>query len=173
MENERQSDAGHRPPGIGTWAVQTCVGAVLLGLALVVMVESRKLGAGWTDDGPGAGYFPFFIGLILAAASAGMIYDALSGKTDRTEIFVDPQKLRRVLSILGPALLYVLAVQLAGLYLASAVYITLFMRLLGKYSWVRSLLVALAVTGVFFCLFELWFKVPLFKGSLALPGLGR
>jgi hypothetical protein len=53
-----------------------------------------------------------------------------------------------VLAIVGPALLYVLAVQLAGLYLASAAYIALFMRLLGKYSRVRSLLVALAVTDL-------------------------
>ncbi|HET7865943.1 MAG TPA: tripartite tricarboxylate transporter TctB family protein [Burkholderiaceae bacterium] len=164
MQDEPQSD----PRGISTQAVQAVVGAVLLALSIVVMVESRRLGAGWTDDGPGAGYFPFFIGLILAAASVGMIYEILPRKGHPTEVFADPQKLRRVFTILGPALLYVLAVQLAGLYVASAAYIALFMRLLGKYSWARSLLVALAVTGAFFCLFELWFKVPLFKGSLAL-----
>ena len=163
MQDEPQSDPG----GISTHTVQAGVGAVLLALGIVVMVQSRKLGAGWTDDGPGAGYFPFFIGLVLAAASAVMVVDAWPRKNRRAEVFADPQKLRRVLAILGPALLYVLAVQLAGLYLASAVYIALFMRLLGKYTWVRSLLVALAVTGAFFCLFELWFKVPLFKGSLA------
>jgi hypothetical protein len=146
--------------------VQAAVGALLLALGLVVMVESRKLGAGWTDDGPGAGYFPFYMGLILAAASAGLLYDALLRKGRRTEVFIHPQKLRSVLTMLGPALLYVLAVQLAGLYVASAVYIALFMRLLGKYAWLRSLLVALAVTAVFYSLFELWFKLPLFKGSL-------
>jgi hypothetical protein len=109
------------------------------------------------------------VGLVLAAASTMLVIEAWPREDCRAEVFADPQKLRRVLAILGPALLYVLAVQLAGLYLASAVYIALFMRLLGKYPWVRSLLVALAVTGAFFCLFELWFKVPLFKGSLALP----
>ncbi len=164
MQDEPQSDPG----GISTHTVQAMVGAVLLALGLVVMVQSRKLGAGWTDDGPGAGYFPFYIGLILALASVAMVVDAWPRKGRRAEVFADPQKLRRVGAILGPALLYVLAVQGAGLYLASAVYIALFMRLLGRYSWVRSLLVALAVTGVFYCLFELWFKVPLFKGSLAL-----
>jgi hypothetical protein len=164
MQDEPQSD----PRGISTQAVQAVVGAVLLALSIVVMVESRRLGAGWTDDGPGAGYFPFFIGLILAAASVGMLHEALRRKGRPAEVFADPQRLRRVLTILGPALLYVLAVQLAGLYVASAVYIALFMRLLGRYSWGLSLAVALAVAGVFFGLFELWFKVPLFKGSLAL-----
>lgn len=164
MQDEPQSD----PRGISTQAVQAVVGAALLVLSIVVMVQSRRLGAGWTDDGPGAGYFPFFIGLILAAASAGMVYETLPRKGRPTEVFADPQKLRRVLTILGPALLYVLAIQLTGLYVASAVYITLFMRLLGRYSWGLSLGVALAVAGVFFGLFELWFKVPLYKGTLAL-----
>lgn len=165
MQDEPQSNPG----GISTHAVQAVVGAALLALGIVVMVQSRKLGADWTDDGPGAGYFPFYVGLVLAAASTMLVVEAWPRKDRRAEVFADPQKVRRVRAILGPALLYVLAVQLAGLYLASAVYIALFMRLLGKYPWVRSLLVALAVTGAFFCLFELWFKVPLFKGSLALP----
>jgi hypothetical protein len=163
MQNEPQSDTR----GVSTHTVQAVVGTLLLALGLVVMVQSRKLGAGWTDDGPDAGYFPFYVGLILAAASAGLLYDALLRKGRRTEVFIHPQKLRSVLTMLGPALLYVLAVQLAGLYVASAVYIALFMRLLGKYAWLRSLLVALGVTAVFYGLFELWFKVPLFKGSLA------
>lgn len=165
MQDQPPSD----PRGISTQAVQAVVGAALLALSIVVMVESRRLGAGWTDDGPGAGYFPFFIGLILAAASMGLLVEALLRKGRPTEVFADPQKLRRVLTFLGPALLYVLAVQLAGLYVASAFYIALFMRLLGRYSWGLSLGVALAVAGVFFALFELWFKVPLFKGSLPLP----
>ncbi|MCK7500079.1 MAG: hypothetical protein MZW92_64435 [Comamonadaceae bacterium] len=32
--------------------------------ALVVIVDSRRIGAGWADDGPQAGYFPFYIGLM-------------------------------------------------------------------------------------------------------------
>ena len=59
-----------------------------------------------------------------------------------------------------------LAVQFLGLYLASAIYIALFMVLLGKYSWLRSVLVGFAVSVVFFLMFEVWFKVPLFKGEL-------
>ena len=43
------------------------------------------------------------------------------------ELFVDSEQLKRVLSVLLPALLYVLAVQFLGLYVASAIYISLFM----------------------------------------------
>jgi len=79
----------------------------------------------------------------------------------------------RVLQVLIPAVIYVGFVQLLGLYVASAVYIALFMVVLGKYSWVKSVVTALAVNVTFFLMFEVWFKVPLFKGNFdLLSGLG-
>ena len=56
--------------------------------------------------------------------------------------------------------------QFLGLYVASAIYIALFMIVLGKYSWVKSVVAAVAVNTIFFLMFEVWFKVPLYKGSL-------
>ena len=41
-----------------------------------------------------------------------------------------------------------------------------FMAWLGKYSWLKSAAVALGVTISLFLMFEVWFKVPLFKGTL-------
>jgi hypothetical protein len=40
------------------------------------------------------------------------------------------------------------------------------MVLLGKFGAVRSVLTAVIVAAVFFAMFEVWFKVPLYKGSL-------
>jgi hypothetical protein len=48
------------------------VAACLMVLALVVIVEARRLGAGWTTDGPGAGYFPFYVGLVLLGSGAAI-----------------------------------------------------------------------------------------------------
>jgi hypothetical protein len=39
------------------------------------------------------------------------------------------------------------------------------MIILGKYSPVKSVITALAVNLLFFLMFEVWFKVPLFKGQ--------
>jgi hypothetical protein len=79
-------------------------------------------------------------------------------------------QLRQVLTVLVPAALYVLAVQLIGVYIASAIYIALFMTLLGKYSPVKSTLAAVVIMVLFFLLFEVWFKVPLFKGAFNMLG---
>jgi hypothetical protein len=158
--------ADHSGPGIATNTVEALVALILLIIGVVVIVESRRLGAGWTSDGPGSGYFPFYIGLIIAVSGAGILYQALHGKKKNTGPFVDSQQLKRVLSVLIPAAVYVLAVQFVGMYVASAIYIALFMIILGKYSWVKGAAAALVVSTLFFLMFEVWFKVPLFKGSL-------
>ena len=155
-----------RRTGIATYLVEAVVAFILLGWGIAVMIESRRLGAGWTTDGPGAGYFPFYIGLILTISSLGILYQALVSKSRNTAVFVDAEQLKRVLSVLLPAAVYVLAVAFLGLYVASAIYIALFMLILGKYSWVKAVIAALVVNVVFFLMFEVWFKVPLFKGSL-------
>lgn len=163
MEQIKEADEGTRT-GVPTYVVEAVVAGLVLIAGLVVIFGSRKLGSGWTSDGPGAGYFPFYIGLITAISGLGVLYQALLGKNRNTEIFVDGEQFKRVMSVLIPAAVYVLAIQVIGIYVASAIYIALFMVILGKYSWVRSVILALAVAILFFCLFEVWFKVPLFKG---------
>jgi hypothetical protein len=152
--------------GMRTAVVEAVVAGLLLLFGAVIAFESWRLGARWSDDGPGSGYFPFYVGLIICVASAGILFKALRTLGGDREVFVDRPSLKRVLQVLIPALFYVLAVQFLGLYLASAIYIALFMVLLGKYGWPRSVFVGFGVSVVFFLMFEVWFKVPLFKGAL-------
>ena len=161
---EREETAART--GVATWMVEAVVSAVLLVVGIVVIFESRRLGAGWTSDGPGSGYFPFYIGLIITISALGILYQSVLGKARNTEVFVDSEQLKRVLSVLVPAAIYVGLIALLGLYVASAIYIALFMIVLGKYSWIKSVIAAVAVNALFFCMFEVWFKVPLFKGAL-------
>jgi hypothetical protein len=152
--------------GVATYVVDAVVALLVVGMGVVVLWGSWSLGSRWTSDGPGSGYFPFYIGIILCVAGIGILYQAVLGKKKRnTAIFVDSEQLKRVLSVLLPAVVYVLAVQLVGLYVASAFYIALFMIVLGKYSPVKSVMTAVVVNVIFFLMFEVWFKVPLFKGS--------
>ena len=162
MQPNSEPDAEQRT-GIATYIVEAVVAACVLILGLVVVQGSRSLGSGWTSDGPGSGYFPFYIGLILCISGAGIFYQALKNKN--TEVFVDQHQIKRVLSVFIPALVYVLAVQFLGLYVASVIYIALFMIILGKFSPIKSVITSIAVIVLFFFMFEVWFKVPLFKGQ--------
>ncbi|MEO7391467.1 MAG: tripartite tricarboxylate transporter TctB family protein [Ramlibacter sp.] len=165
MESTDPSIDGPRQ-GVATNIVEAVVAFLILVMGVVVIQGSWSLGSRWTSDGPGSGYFPFYIGIILCIAGSGTLFQAIFSKKRNTEIFVDRVQLRRVLSVLLPALVYVLAIQFVGLYVASAIYIALFMIVLGEYSRVKSIVTAVVVNTVFFLMFEVWFKVPLFKGSL-------
>ena len=167
MEQQDNSGAENRT-GVPTYVVEGVVALLVLAMGLVVVQGSRALGSGWTSDGPGSGYFPFYIGLILCISGIGTLYQAVISKKRNTEIFVDSEQLKRVLSVFLPAIVYVLGVQFLGLYVASAIYIALFMIVLGKFSPVKSLTVALTVNVLFFFMFEVWFKVPLYKGQFDL-----
>jgi uncharacterized membrane protein YphA (DoxX/SURF4 family) len=157
--------AGERK-GVSTFAVEAAVAVLVFALGLLVLITSLKLGAGWTSDGPSAGYFPFYMGLILCVASAGILFQSLRGRKRDTGVFVDGEQIRRVLWVLIPAAVYVLAVQVVGIYIASAVYIAGFMIVLGKFPKVKSIVLGLVITAAFFLMFEVWFKVPLYKGWL-------
>jgi hypothetical protein len=172
MEPNMESHEGSSS-GVATNIIDAVVALLVIIMGGVVIYGSRKLGSEWTSDGPGAGYFPFYIGVILIISGAGVLYQALAGKDKNTEIFVDREQLGRVFSVLLPAAVYVGAIQLIGIYVASAIYIALFMVILGKYSWIKGITAALVVNVLFFMMFEVWFKVPLHKGAYdLLSGLG-
>jgi hypothetical protein len=164
MESSSESSEASRS-GVSTHLVDATVACFIILCGGVVLYGSRKLGAEWTSDGPGSGYFPFYIGLILSVSGLGILYQALMGKKKDTAIFVDKEQLGRVLSVLLPACVYVVGIQFLGIYVASAIYIAAFMVILGKYSWIKSVVVAGCVNTLFFMMFEVWFKVPLFKGK--------
>lgn len=166
MSDSNASDELESPVVMKNKTVDAVVAAVLFVVAMVVIFEARRLGAGWTSDGPGSGYFPFYIGLILAFASAGIFYQAVFGKSADHGPFVDRVQAGRVLAVLLPAIVYVFVMVFVGIYVASAFYIALFMVILGKYPPVRSVVLALIVNVFFFVMFEVWFKVPLYKGTL-------
>ena len=166
-----QSDSvpAHDESGITTWVVEAAVAVALFALGALVAFKSWQLGAGWQDDGPGAGYFPFYIGLLICISSAVVAFGAFkrARKADH-KVFVTHDQLKRVYTVLLPSIGFVVAVQLIGIYLGSVLFIAAFMIWVGKYHWAKSVGIACAVMGLAYAMFEIWFKVPLFKGAINL-----
>ncbi len=154
------------PAVVRTNTMDAVVAVILFVVGSVVIVEAQRLGAGWTDDGPGSGYFPFYIGLIICFGSLGVFYQAMFSKARDRGAFVDREQLGRVASVLLPAIVFVAAIVFVGIYVASAIYIAGFMIVLGKYPPAKAVFLGLAVSAFFFVMFEVWFKVPLYKGRL-------
>jgi hypothetical protein len=143
-----------------------------LAVGAIVIFDSVRLGMGWKEDGPQAGYFPFYIGAIICISSLVNLGAALIAAAKRNAVFVEVGQLRLVLSVLVPTAVYAGLIGWIGIYVASALFVALFMRWLGKYAWWKVAVVSLGNSTVFFLIFELWFKIPLPKGPLeALLGL--
>ena len=152
--------------GTRTVLVELAVAAIIFALGALVAYDSYRLGSSWASDGPQSGYFPFYIGLFTCICGAVVFAQGLLRlKTDQ-QVFVTLSQLKQVLVILLPSTVYVLGVQLIGIYVSSALFIALFMRIAGKYSWIRSVAVGAGVSVSAFVMFEIWFKIPLPKGPL-------
>jgi hypothetical protein len=149
-------------PSIRT--AEIVVALLLLALGAVVMWDSARVGSGWGSDGPKAGYFPFYIGLLIVLGSAVNLVRAV-GRTARRPLF-DRAQFRSVLAVLVPAVVFVAAIPFIGIYVAAALYIGFFMRWLGRFSWPAVIAVGLAVPIVAFLTFDKWFLVALPKGPL-------
>jgi putative tricarboxylic transport membrane protein len=150
---------------------------IIFVIGAIVVWDSYRSGAKWTSEGPETGYFPFYIGLILCVASIVNIINAFR-QTNARDSFVSVSSLKAVFSVLIPTTIYVALINGIGpipglgIYVASAIFIAAFMIWLGKYSWLKSVSVGVAVPFVFFLMFEVWFTVPLPKGPLeAMLGL--
>lgn len=138
--------------------------AILLALAAIVVWESYNLGIGWGSSGPGSGFFPFWMGLIMITCCLGIIVQAL--RRPATKPFIARESIRPVLKVLGPAIGFVVLMQFIGLYASAAVYLAVYMRWIGHHSWLAVAGVALSFAVVAFFVFETWFLVPMPKGPV-------
>lgn len=160
MKNEEQQSAA------SVMAVEIGVAAVVFAFGALVVFDSYRLGASWGEDGPQAGYFPFYIGILVCLSSAAIFLRALRSADLAAESFVSREELKMILTVLVPTVIYVALIAYLGFYVASTLYIAYFMRRLGRYSWIKIAPVSVGVSIAFFLIFEIWFQVPLPKGPL-------
>jgi hypothetical protein len=132
----------------------------------VVMWDSNRIGAGWGSDGPESGSFPFYVGLLIVIS--GIVTAVNAFRADGKELgdFVEHEQLRLVMAVLIPSIVYVAFIGFIGIYVASAIFIIAFMMWQGKFSALKSVLVAVPVNVFLFFMFEVWFTIPLPKGPL-------
>jgi putative tricarboxylic transport membrane protein len=162
MTDESQSPAEGGPSQRG---VEIGVAVTTLVFAAIVIIGSLQVGIGWGVEGPRAGFFPFYVALLIVVASVFNLASAFRDP-DHAARFVHWGQARQVLSVLVPASIYVLVVPVIGIYVSSTVLLALFMKWFGGYRWALVLTIAIAVPVIFYFMFELWFLVPLPKGPL-------
>ena len=159
-EGKEEKPAFH----VRTAEIVTAGGFFVIGA--IVIFDSLRLGMGWKEDGPQAGYFPFYIGAIICISSLVNLIMAFAAARRTDSVFVETGQLKLVLSVLMPTAVYVGLIGWTGIYVASTLFVALFMRWLGKYTWWKVVAVSIGNSVVFFLIFEIWFKIPLPKGAI-------
>jgi hypothetical protein len=153
-------------PVVGTRRVDIAVYLMLLAFAALFGFDNWRTGMSWEADGPQAGYFPFYLSVVLGIASLyGLVYKLLM-ETGSGETFVTGEQLRRVMQVFVPTLLFCVFMQWLGLYVASFILIAGFMGIVGRIAWWKSLTTAFLFSLIMFLTFDIAFDVIMPKGPL-------
>jgi putative tricarboxylic transport membrane protein len=135
-----------------------------MAISALVVWDALRLGIGWGTDGPQSGFFPFWLAVLVVACAASIAVKAV--RRARGAPFIRREQIEPVLKALVPAVAFVLLTGLVGLYVAAGLYLGVYMRWIGRYSWAAILALGLAFPVVTFLVFEKWFLVPMPKGPL-------
>jgi hypothetical protein len=162
---DRMTDTSHAgEAGPSHRAVEIGVALTLIGFGVLVVIGSLQVGIGWGAEGPKSGFFPFYLGLSIIAASAVNLVMAF--KQDPHKLFADWPQLTQVLSVVIPTAVYVAVVPFVGIYVASLILIAVFMMWFGKYRFPMAAVVSVGTVVAIYLMFEKWFLVPLPKGPI-------
>ena len=152
---------------------QLATAAVLIGIAAVAMVDSRR-GAlidptGTAPGGIGSGFYPFWSAVLMAAGAAIVIWLTLRTPQPATGVFEGRQGALSVALLIVPMVVAAIAMLWLGFYIVAALYMAFFTRVIGKYgpAWVAGS--ALVVTAGLYVIFELGFRVALPKSIFQSP----
>ncbi len=104
--------------------------------------------------------------MILGGASLYGLLVTFLARKEASETFVTRAQLRRVMAVFFPTLLFCLATQFLGMYVASFLLIAIFMRMVGRIALWKSLLTAFLFTAIMFVTFDVAFDVIMPKGPL-------
>jgi putative tricarboxylic transport membrane protein len=151
---------------VGTRSVDIVVYLMLLAFAALFGLDNWHTGMSWEADGPQAGYFPFYLSVLLGAASLYGLVHKLFMESGTGETFVTGEQFRRVMQVFVPTLFFCVFMQWLGLYVASFVLITGFMWLVGRIALWKALLTGFLFSMAMFITFDIAFDVIMPKGPL-------
>ena len=142
--------------------------SILLALVSIgLMVKSAELNIGWIEGrGPGAGAWPFWLWAGMLLASLVTLYRWLRSATAEsrnTHLFMTRDTVLVVGTSAGAILMLLIATHLIGIYGALVLFLLLYIRFVGRHSWIVTILLTIGIPIFVFCLFEWALKIPLPK----------
>jgi len=131
---------------------------VILAIAVACFVTSLQYDY-IADLGPGAGFLPFWLSLLLIVLSALYLIQALRRRFVTENFLPEKSGLLKIGLVLFSLVLFILIVNVTGIVIATAVL--LFLLLMGEFRWYVSLAMAIFGALVLYFGFVILLNIPL------------
>src|SRR5262245_9295883 len=112
MQDNHENSGG----SISNKTMEIVTALVIAAFGAIIMWDSWRIGAGWADDGPQSGMFPFYAALLVFISAVVTLVGALRKNGEEMGEFVGHTELKQVLAVLLPSIVYVIAIGYIGLY---------------------------------------------------------
>lgn len=143
-------------------------GLLALAMSGYVMVESRTNLNYYTEYGPGPGFLPFWLGVLLAGLSlAWLVQVSFRPVEAKAKGFIPPREgVARVLSAIVALLLFAFLMSALGFQLALLLFLWFLLLRLGRQKHTMALLLSVAGSWALTYLFRSRLDVPLPMSAL-------
>ena len=148
------------------FAMEVAAALLTTVIGLVFAMGSLRHGIAWTENGPAAGFFPFYIGCLVVLGSVGNLVQVTLARSRLTGKFIADDRKNDVLAFMVSVLAFAVLVAFLGLYVSTAVYLFCAVIWKAKMRPLRAAALGLGTSLFFFVCFEYAFKLPLPKGPL-------
>ena len=148
----------------------TIFAIICMGLSLWLILESLQFDY-LSDFGPGPGFEPFWLGVMLALLSIALLINTLRKKDNEED---DKPRLPgwKSLGRLGVIMLIMAGLALSmntlEFILAVFIFVALILYILEKVSILKSVFYGIMFSGFIFLLFRYWMNIDLPKGFVGL-----
>jgi putative tricarboxylic transport membrane protein len=138
-------------------------GIVLLVLSGYVIQEAWQMPASATFA-PGAGFLPFWLGVILAVLATILLVSAWlrqATEKDSKPLFPGKQALLAIALVLVGLVGYILLIEVLGYLVDTFLFIVFLMKVVEHEKWPLTLMVAVGTTAALFVTFQFLLQIKL------------
>jgi len=120
----------------------------------------------WGATGPGSGFFPFWLGLAMAALAAFLLVRAVRATEPGPAWVPRGRGLVRFVGVLGGSVAFVVFMPWLGMAVTTVLFLVGILRLLEGHGWPAAVGIAVATAAVNWAVFTWWLRVPFPTGVL-------
>ncbi|UCG39155.1 MAG: tripartite tricarboxylate transporter TctB family protein [bacterium] len=139
-------------------------------VALICIGESIRLGFGWEEWGPKAGFVIFWLGLLLLVSSGSIFIKELRKKAEEP-FFISSRGMWEAIRVLALSIGLTVAISYLGVYISTFIFCAIFSRWLGKHRWPAVVAFTFITTLAVYFGMEKGLSIALPKSPLYYKGL--